>query len=313
MVTIAYTLDDYIKIKELGSSYSLPSETIDIINYVSNMVGSPNYVKTPQFLVHDSKKKKRNKNNELNSDDWEAIRNFQTTTKNEKVGIDKTIDSIKGEINKIADKNYDIQKDIIMELIRESILLYNKEDIDKIGNIIIDVSSSNRFFSKLYSNLVVEILKTYDFITPIIQQNYDRLYSSINEINTHDFTTDDDYEALCKVNKNNENRRSKCAFFINLTKKKYMDTILIFNIISVILNKMYDTFQEPDTYILNEELSELLFVVVEEGHDILKLDTKWNDVYTKIEKISEMKSNDKGLTNKIIFKIMDLLDIINIT
>ena len=32
MVTIAYTLDDYIKIKELGSSYSLPSETIDIIN-----------------------------------------------------------------------------------------------------------------------------------------------------------------------------------------------------------------------------------------------------------------------------------------
>ena len=107
--TPIYTLQDYIKIKEMNNPYNLPKEAIDIIQYVSNMVGSPNYVKTPQFLINNEnerKKKKRNKNNEINSEDWEAIRNFQATAKHEKSGIDKTIDNIKGEIHKIADKNY---------------------------------------------------------------------------------------------------------------------------------------------------------------------------------------------------------------
>ena len=58
MTTITYTLDDYIRIKEINNPYDLPSSAIDIINYVSNMVGSPNYVKTPQFLMSDAKKKK---------------------------------------------------------------------------------------------------------------------------------------------------------------------------------------------------------------------------------------------------------------
>ena len=49
----SYTLQDYIRIKELNNPYILPKDTVDIISYVSNMVGSPNYVKTPQFLLNN--------------------------------------------------------------------------------------------------------------------------------------------------------------------------------------------------------------------------------------------------------------------
>ena len=146
--TPIYTLQDYIKIKEMNNPYNLPKEAIDIIQYVSNMVGSPNYVKTPQFLINNEneRKKKRNKNNEINSEDWEAIRNFQAFAKHEKSGIDKTIDNIKGEIHKIADKNYTSQKDIIMKILGEVVLNSSDDDINKVGNIIINISSSNRFF-----------------------------------------------------------------------------------------------------------------------------------------------------------------------
>ena len=313
MTTITYTLDDYIRIKEINNPYDLPSSAIDIINYVSNMVGSPNYVKTPQFLMSDAKKKKRNKNSDLSTDDWEAIRNFQTTTKNEKVGIEKTIDNIKCEINKIADKNYNTQKDIIMELIREYILIYNKEELDKIGNLIIDVSSGNRFFSKLYSNLVIEILKTYDFITPIIDSNCNALKNSISDISKENINFDNDYEELCLKNKINELRRSKCVFFVNLMKQNFIEENFITSIIDIILNQLYKNFDFIEFTQANEELSELLYLIIEEGHEQFKCNPIWNHIYTKIENISKMKSNDKGLTNKTIFKIMDLLDIINTT
>ena len=56
----SYTLQDYISIKELYNPYILPKETVDIISYVSNMVGSPNYVKTPQFLLNNETDKNKN-------------------------------------------------------------------------------------------------------------------------------------------------------------------------------------------------------------------------------------------------------------
>ena len=58
----------------------------------------------------------------------------------------------------------------------------------------------------------------------------------------------------------------------------------------------------------------MLFIIIKESYDVLKKNhEEWNNIYQKIEAISEMKSNDKGITNKTIFKQMDLLDIINTT
>lgn len=314
--TPIYTLQDYIKIKEMNNPYNLPKEAIDIIQYVSNMVGSPNYVKTPQFLINNEnerKKKKRNKNNEINSEDWEAIRNFQATAKHEKSGIDKTIDNIKGEIHKIADKNYTSQKDIIMKILGEVVLNSSDDDINKVGNIIINISSSNRFFSKLYSGLVVEIINTYDFIVPIINNHYLEFETSIMEFISSGNHVNKDYDILCKINKENENRRSKALFFVNLMKEKCIEMSSIIDITNVILNRLYDNIDNSECVEVNEELSELLFVIINESYHLFKDNDKWCDIHLKITNISDMKNNDKGLTNKIIFKLMDLLDIINTT
>ena len=74
--TAIYTLKDYIRIKEMNNPYILPKEATDIIQYVSNMVGSPNYVKTPQFLLNNDierKKKRRHKSGFLRSERWEGM------------------------------------------------------------------------------------------------------------------------------------------------------------------------------------------------------------------------------------------------
>lgn len=314
--TTIYTLSDYIDIKEMNNPYILPKEATDIIQYVSNMVGSPNYVKTPQFLLNsetERKKKRRHKNNEINSEDWEAIRNFQTTAKHEKSGIDKTIDIIKGEIHKIADKNYSSQKDIIMQNLREIVLNSNHDDVNKVGEIIINISSSNRFFSKLYSDLVIEIINTYDFIIPIINKYYLDFEKSIMEFIDSNSYLSKDYELLCKINKENENRRSRALFFVNLMKENCIETELIINLVNIILNNLYNNIENTESVEVNEELSELLFVILEDSFQIFKEHDEWLDIHSKITNITDMKNNDKGLTNKIIFKLMDLLDIINTT
>ena len=96
-------------------------------------------------------------------------------------------------------------------------------------------------------------------------------------------------------------------------KEKCIEMSSILNITNVILKCLYDNIDNSQSVEVNEELSELLFVIINECFDLFKDDDNWSNIHSKITSISDMKSNDKGLTNKIIFKVMDLLDIINTT
>ncbi len=313
-----YTLKEFCTIKENSSAYILPEETINIIQYVSNLVGSPNYVKTPQFLANggeysEKKKKKRTKNNEISSDDWEAIRNFQATVKNEKTGMDKIKDTIRCEINKIADKNYEAQKIIIMEILRENILVWTSDELKTVGELIIEVSSANRFYSKLYCDLIGEIIKTYDFITPLLEDFKKNVNESYENLSVDEFSASDDYNELCKKNNKNESRKAKGLFLVNLMIEEFLDVEFITNLIINLQNKLINGIDVSDNNEMNEEISEILFILLENSYTFLKEEdnTEWEKILKNIENISEMKNNNKGLSNKTIFKQMDILDIVN--
>lgn len=315
-----YTLKEFCTIKENSSAYILPEETIKIIQYVSNLVGSPNYVKTPQFLANggeysDKKKKKRTKNNEISSDDWEAIRNFQATVKNEKTGMDKIKDTMRCEINKIADKNYEAQKIIIMEILRENILVWTSDELKTVGELIIEVSSANRFYSKLYCDLIGEIIKTYDFITPLLEDFKKNVNESYENLSVEEFSASDDYNELCKKNNKNESRKAKGLFLVNLMLEEFLEVEFITNLIINLQNKLINGIDDSDNNEMNEEISEIVFILLENSYTFLKQEdnTEWGKILKNIENISEMKNNNKGLSNKTIFKQMDILDIVNTT
>mgnify|MGYP001324637646 CR=1 FL=1 len=315
-----YTLKEFCEIKENSTPYILPDETVEIIRYVSDLVGSPNYVKTPQFLTStgdysDKKKKKRIKNNEISNDDWEAIRNFQATVKNEKTGMDKVKDTIRCEINKIADKNYSAQKNIIMELLRENILIWNADELKSVGELIIEVSSSNRFYSKLYCDLIGEIIKTYDFIIPLLEDFKVNVKDTYKDLSIEQFTSSDDYDELCRKNNNNESRKAKGLFLVNLMLDEFIEVEFITSLIINIQEKLINGIEYSDNNEMNEEISEIIFILLQNSYMYLKQEdnTEWEKILKNIKNISEMKSNNKGLSNKTIFKQMDILDIVNTT
>ena len=66
---------------------------------------------------------------------------------------------------------------------------------------------------------------------------------------------------------------------------------------------------------MNEEISEIIFILLQNSYMYLKHEhnTEWKKILKNIENLSEMKNNNKGLSNKTIFKQMDILDIVNTT
>ena len=78
------------------------------------------------------------------------------------------------------------------------------------------------------------------------------------------------------------------------------------------MNIFFELINIADKKIYVEEISEIIFIFVKYCKDILKKEEEWEEIENNINYIANMKYNQRlSITNKVIFKFMDLKDEIN--
>lgn len=322
-----YTLENINNIINNGFDYSLPEETINIISNLALQVGAPDYVKTPVFnkkelvnkepIQKDNRRKKNKPNEIVNDEDWDNIRNlgnsFQTIRVEEKTGINVQIDTIRSHLNRLTDKNYiDILYKItgvIELLISENI---ENEKLMIVSSTIFEIASNNRFYSKIYADLYSQLCLKFTALRDTIDFNlnkFNELFSCIEYVDANI-----DYDKFCENNKKNEKRRSISAFYINLMINGIIPKKTIINITTMLLTQIYTYISIDDKKNEVDELTENVAILYKK--EIFENETK--EDYPTIEgqtvpqiinKITNSKVKDfKSLTNKSLFKFMDMVD-----
>jgi hypothetical protein len=318
-----YSISDINAILFNGFDYALPEETIKIISELSHKVGSPDYVKTPVFKKRENPllkpvtdvivKRKKGKNVEVvNDEDWNTLRNFQTTKFEKKEGVDIQIAAIKLQLNKFSDKNFLEKTALIIEII-DQIILENseKEDFENVSAVIFEIASNNRFYSKIYANLYSTLYLKYEFMRDVFETSFSRfveLFANIEYV-----TPEENYDQFCKNNKDNEKRKSLSLFFINLTINAIISKVQIANLVVTLLSQV-DKFSivsnkknEIDELIENVALlyKPKLFDCSSHDNDLLIASLTITEFITKLAGCKVQK--DSNLTSKSIFKCMDML------
>lgn len=310
-----YNLSQINDIETNGEDYKLSENIIQIINSISEKVGAPSYIKTPTFnkKAKEQRKDKKKKNMEINDDDWAAIRNFQITEKKKKEGIELLIDQIRSELNKLSDKNYDKHKNKILEIMSElSNNDFTDEDKNKVVNLIFDVASNNKFYSKIYADLYKDLIHFYSSLNSILERQISSFKSMFEKIEYCD--PDKDYEKYCRNNKINESRRAMTTFIVNLQKLGVIDIEELFKIIIHLKQISYEMINKEDSKNILCEITENLFILITELKNNIK---EWNkDEYDElVNYIINFKSYKvkeyPGLSNKTLFKYMDIHDNLN--
>jgi hypothetical protein len=258
-------------------------------------------------------KKRRggNKNTEISEGEWETIRNFQTTKIGDREGIDCEIDNIRSYLNKITDKNFSDFCPKILELI-DGVISGTSEDIKQVSLEIFDIASTNRFYSKIYADLYTKIIKKYDVMRGAFEDSLSNFSELFNIIEYVDPKVD--YDKFCKINKDNEKRKALGAFFINLSINGVIPLVTIQNITRTLLSQIYKYISEENKKNEVDELTEnvALFYKKEFYENDENVTYELIEGYTIteiIERISISKVKDyKSLTNKTIFKFMDMID-----
>lgn len=327
--TLRYTLEQIEDIVFKGFDYQLPDDVMEKISNLAMQVGSPDYIKTPVFKKRDNpmkveppvavvakdnfKKKRGNKGMEvLNDEDWDSLRTFQTTKLEVKTGIDADFDAIRALINKITDKNSNELRNKIIEIIEKLVNNNGESDLSNIGANIFDIASSNRYYSKIYADLYTDLSFKFEFIGTKYRENLQRFTELFNNIEYIDPNID--YDRFCEINKINEKRKSLAAFYMNLMYNGIISKDEIMTITRNLLAKIYDFISLENKKNEVEELTETIGLLYkkqlyedDKGENYEKI--QGYTISEIVEKIANSKVKEyKSLTNKSLFKFMDLID-----
>ena len=301
--TLKYTLKDFNEIMFNGFNLVLPDSTIDIISKLAQEVGSPDYVKTPVFKKRDNKdlpfKKKRI---------VETSKSFQTTRLEEKIGIDAQIDMIRSNLNKMTDKNYIDIRNKIFDTIDE--IITETDDINRVSTVVFEIASTNRFFSKIYAELYADLVNKYEAMKVVFENSLSQFTQLFDTIEYVDSTVD--YDRFCKINKDNERRKALSAFFINLMDNNIIQKDRIVEITRNLLFQMYTFIAMDNKKNEVDELTENIALLyrVDLYAMINHEPIDGMNIAQVIDKIAHSKTKDyKSLTNKALFKFMDLVNL----
>ena len=318
-----YTLQDFVRISE-NEEFDIQEDVINMINLLADKVGAPSYQRTPNFKNREhrnggrgggDRRRRKKQNMEISDADWEAIRSFQATELEQKEGIDNLIDNIKGEINKLTDMTYDTQIEKICDILNNlaSNESFGDDDRNRVGEVIFDIASSNKFYSKIYAKLFAYINAKFDFMDGVFNLTKKNYMSKLTNIETCDAKKD--YEKFCQINKENENRKALSSFFVNLMKEGVISTSIVFEIANSLMNKLHDNLNNDTTEII-DQLSENINIIICESWEHFTDNETFHDeceeLKDRIEYISLLKSRDyNGISNKTIFQFMDIIENIN--
>jgi hypothetical protein len=262
---------------------------------------------------------------EITNNDWETLRSFKSTKIETKCGVEKHIGDIRVLLNKISNKNYDTQK----EVIKVAISNFMKEIADletrdvllqKLSKDLFNIMSTNKFFSELYTNLYKELLTEFDFLSEKFLQEILVFKHTIDSIQYCDPNID--YDNFCNYTKINDTRRATTMFIVNMFKNKIIDAQCILDILHYFLQKSLEFIETENKINELEEITENIYLIVSNCHvafddctngvDTVQSETCdfWkNTVLPIIIQISQMKLKEhKSLSNRFLFKYMDIID-----
>jgi hypothetical protein len=189
-------------------------------------------------------------------------------------------------LNKLSEDNYTTIHDTIVELMQ------NVVDVNEISIVIFDIIMNNSFYGQLYAKLYISLIQQWPVFKELL---YEKLSGHLSNIKQIKCVSSDNYDEFCKSNELTERFRTFSQFIVYLSISDTIDIDKLKRLIQDLVELLH-TVNNP---ILMEEIVEHLFILI----------SKSKPIHSKLN-IHRNSFIIKNVPNKILFRLMDILDII---
>lgn len=223
-----------------------------------------------------------------------SLVNVQRVPRFNKTVVTKTnLGDIKIILNKITDDNYAL---LIIKLVE---LCSNITVLDDIKEILTSISNRTLFI-ELSAKIYKELINNNALFLDAANTDFAALKDTIKSVSSL-ASTQTSYENLCKNNKKLDYIKNKVTFYTILTTYN-LDTITCIGLEKLIQEMINDM----DHFVNIEIIYNIISIKIGE----LKQKDQWNDIVERLNMIKLKKEPYENVTNKVLFKTMDILDII---
>lgn len=217
---------------------------------------------------------------------------------------DTTLHNIRRMINKITDDSYHtLYEPIICEFDG-----YDEQEIRTIGKQFIIMMTSSSIYAKLYSKLYYEFRNKYPFACDIL----DDFVSDFDKtLYTFEYTDPSvSYDEYCECVKKSDKKKLIITLLCHMTSNGLLNSEYIVSVVERLQTLLFTPNEDTDINEKYEEYTEILYIIFTISHDILSFTSNWESIYKNVECIAGMSSR-KNITNKVIFRHMDIIDRLN--
>ena len=243
--------------------------------------------------------------------EWELMRAFKPTKIETKTGIDKRLNDIRIVLNKISASNYDKQRNAVFELV-DGYFQSEEEKTDnntmRISKTIFDIASTNKFYSEMYAKLYKELADSH----AVFRELLEGLICGFIAMDTIPVYVDPDtdYDGFCSYSKACEIRKSTSTFIVNCFKLGIIPDYRVIDVLTEFIKYVFDKRSESVFTKSIEEVIENIYIISTLAGRELTTNTKWCDYILPMIKrfVTEKDDNCTGMSNRAVFKLMDILD-----
>jgi len=334
--TLKYSLKEFTDVSFSGFEYEISSEICNTINQLCAHVGVPK-LKNNMFSKQiekaepsvfgslksaisssntNGKKRRGNKAQEVSTDEWESLRTFQATKIEQKSGIEGEMVQVRLLLNKLTDKTFLDIRQQLLEKLNYINANFDKAELLAAGGMIYEVSSANKFYSKIFADIFAELYTVYEWV----RGPFDIILESIMEkyINISYVEPNANYDGFCAMNKVNDQRKSVSAFIVNLAINGIITKQRVIGLLRELISMVTQMIVEPNKANEVAELAENIAILYNSdiltskdvNIDAAELLVDGKSVVNAVHQFAKYKTKDYiSLSNKALFKFMDLADI----
>jgi len=169
---------------------------------------------------------------------------------------------------------------------------------------------SNIIFSNIYTLLIKE-LDQYLFIRQHINDNLLNFPIYFQEEKLKNNLVKLNFDEISNDNKKFDKKKGEAQLFTNLLKENIINKHDFINLLETLMDLFFEITNIPDQISLLDKLADILFIMIKDSYYYLKKENSNIEIGGNVNYISNMKNKSRpSISNKTIFKFMDLRDLI---
>jgi hypothetical protein len=193
-------------------------------------------------------------------------------------------------LNKMTEDNY---KEIESKLIK--LIDTNPTEIENSTTIIFDIISNNAFYGSIYASLYISLVKQWSIFKDLFQV---RLTQHMEQLKNIQLVPSSEYDEFCKCNEINERYRTFSQFIVHLTLQGIVDNTTFHTFLNYLIDLLHAINKSKDKSTMDEIVEHLYLCII-----------KSKPIHSKLF-ISRDRLHIRDVSNKVKFRLMDILDII---